>query len=131
MSKIKTVIEEYKETYRKLLGKEPNVMQKGSWIVIDGKAMRASELEEATAMYRKKKKPETLVDALIKLESAKEVKPATATEILSSYDDIGMLAEAIHTKADGIRHSRSMNDMRRKGHEIVKLAKRIINLQGE
>jgi hypothetical protein len=43
--------------------------------------------------------------------------------------DIGELAKEIRSKADKIRHSHNRNEMRRKGHEIVKLAKRIINLQ--
>jgi hypothetical protein len=128
MSKIKTVIEEYKKTYKEVLGEEPpEVVQKGSWIVIDdGKPIRAKQLEAATAMYQK----ETL-KPLKDYDIYKPEKKATATEILSSYDDVGMIAEAIRIKADDIRHSRNMNDMRRKGHEIVKLAKRILNLQGE
>jgi predicted ribonuclease toxin of YeeF-YezG toxin-antitoxin module len=113
---IKAIIKKYKTLHPKT-----DVKQKGSWIQINGCSFRSKDVLKMIDEY------ESAVDTVIE-SKAIAIKPATATEILSSYDDVGMLAKTIHMKADSIRHTSKLSDAIKAGHDIVKLAKRIMNL---
>ena len=100
---IKEVIKRYQTLY-----KDDEVIQKGSWISINGKSYRVYEVE-------------VLIDAY------KQPKPES--ELISeSYET---LLTNINQYGREIFESRDLKEMQRKGLQIAKLAKRILNLMGE
>jgi hypothetical protein len=114
MSKLSGLVKKYRSLYP-----DDDVMVAGSWIKINGNSFRSIDVRRMIDDYKPPLKPLKEYD-IYGLDEIHEPKQLT---------DIGELAKEIRSKADKIRHSHNRNEMRRKGHEIVKLAKRIINLQ--
>jgi hypothetical protein len=95
---IKEVIKKYQTLY-----KDDEVIQKGSWISINGKSYRVYEVE-------------VLIDAY------KQPEPEPIPE---SYET---LLTTIREYGREIFESNDLKEMQRKGLQIAKIAKRVLNL---
>ena len=116
---IKEVIKKYQTLY-----KDDEVIQKGSWISINGKSYRVYEVK-------------VLIDAYKQVEVLNAYKQPKQVEVLNAYkqpepepipESYETLLTTIREYGREIFESKDLKEMQRKGLQITKIAKRVLNL---
>ena len=129
MSKTSAIAKKYQCLYP-----DQNVTFKGAWITIEGKAYRSKEIKQMIDKWNYEnefKKEEEVAVEMNEFEVDDEVveEVVELKEVVEPEPEAIELLRSIYEKASKARHSSKISEMRKDVHDIVKLAKRLLNLK--